>query len=287
MADLNAASRFEKSLGLLTTRFVNLLQEARDGVLDLKVAADTLAVRQKRRIYDITNVLEGIGLIEKKSKNSIQWRGAGPGCNTQEIGEKLAQLRNEVASLDTLEKNLDQHKQWIQQSFRNTSEDSVNSRLAYITHDDLCSSFEGDTLLAIRAPPHTHLEVPIPEDDQIPSQKRQYQIHLKSQTVPIHVLLVNKDNEGTSPIAVPVPPPKRFLTETRRSPRKSQSQDQQEPSLKPMQSTGADGEDTEMEELVSDSFLRLSPPPSERDYYFHLDENEGLTDLFDMPISSF
>ena len=119
---------------------------------------------------------------------------------------------------------------------------------------------------------------------------------------------MNKDSEGTSPIAVPVPPPKRFLTvfvvlqifitlvlthcklrvqETRRSPRKSQSQDQQEPSLKPMQSSGADGEDTEMEELVSDSFLRLSPPPSERDYYFHLDENEGLTDLFDMPISSF
>ena len=54
-----------------------------------------------------------------------------------------------------------------------------------------------------------------------------------------------------------------------------------------MQTSGADADDTEMEELVSDSFLRLSPPPSERDYYFHLDENEGLTDLFDMPISSF
>ena len=111
-------------------------------------------------------------------------------------------MRNEVASLDSLEKHLDQHKQvnkfevslnckkfhylnefklqlihtfwnitlmlqWIQQSFRNTSEDNVNSRLAYILHDDLCSSFEGDTLLAIRAPPHTHLEVPIPEDDQV------------------------------------------------------------------------------------------------------------------------
>lgn len=37
-------------------------------------AADVLNVKQKRRIYDITNVLEGIGLIEKKSKNSIQWR---------------------------------------------------------------------------------------------------------------------------------------------------------------------------------------------------------------------
>lgn len=29
---------------------------------------------QKRRIYDITNVLEGIGLIEKKLKNRIQWK---------------------------------------------------------------------------------------------------------------------------------------------------------------------------------------------------------------------
>lgn len=39
-------------------------------------AADSLAVKQKRRIYDITNVLEGVGLIEKKNKNIIQWRFA-------------------------------------------------------------------------------------------------------------------------------------------------------------------------------------------------------------------
>lgn len=38
MAD-NQQSRFEKSLGLLTTRFVSLLQKARDGVLDLKVVS--------------------------------------------------------------------------------------------------------------------------------------------------------------------------------------------------------------------------------------------------------
>ncbi len=37
-------------------------------------AADTLNVKQKRRIYDITNVLEGVGLIEKKNKNCIQWK---------------------------------------------------------------------------------------------------------------------------------------------------------------------------------------------------------------------
>lgn len=69
------SSRHEKSLGLLTTKFVSLLQEAQDGVLDLKAAADTLAVRQKRRIYDITNVLEGIDLIEKKIKEQYPVEG--------------------------------------------------------------------------------------------------------------------------------------------------------------------------------------------------------------------
>lgn len=38
MAD-NQQSRFEKSLGLLTTRFVGLLQKAKNGVLDLKVVS--------------------------------------------------------------------------------------------------------------------------------------------------------------------------------------------------------------------------------------------------------
>lgn len=42
--------------------------------MSVEQAADSLAVKQKRRIYDITNVLEGVGLIEKKNKNIIQWR---------------------------------------------------------------------------------------------------------------------------------------------------------------------------------------------------------------------
>ena len=42
------------------------------------------------------------------------FRGAGPGCNTQEIGEKLARLRSEVSALESLESNLDQHKQVIE-----------------------------------------------------------------------------------------------------------------------------------------------------------------------------
>ncbi|KAM6222563.1 transcription factor E2F4 [Rhynchocyon petersi] len=211
-------SRHEKSLGLLTTKFVSLLQEAKDGVLDLKLAADTLAVRQKRRIYDITNVLEGIGLIEKKSKNSIQWKGVGPGCNTREIADKLIELKAEIELLQQREQELDQHKVWVQQSIRNVTEDVQNSwalavllnphTLAYVTHEDICRCFAGDTLLAIRAPSGTSLEVPIPEG--LNGQKK-YQIHLKSLSGPIEVLLVNKEAWSSPPVAVPVPPPEDLL----------------------------------------------------------------------------
>ncbi|KAH0513221.1 Transcription factor E2F4 [Microtus ochrogaster] len=206
-------SRHEKSLGLLTTKFVSLLQEAKDGVLDLKLAADTLAVRQKRRIYDITNVLEGIGLIEKKSKNSIQWKGVGPGCNTREIADKLIELKAEIKELQQREQELDQHKVWVQQSIRNVTEDAsavlLNPHtLAYVTHEDICRCFAGDTLLAIRAPSGTSLEVPIPEG--LNGQKK-YQIHLKSVSGPIEVLLVNKEAWSSPPVAVPVPPPEDLL----------------------------------------------------------------------------
>jgi len=70
--------RYDSSVGLLTKKFVSLIQNAPEGILDLNQAAGQLGV-QKRRIYDITNVLEGIGLIEKKSKNNIQvTRDTGP-----------------------------------------------------------------------------------------------------------------------------------------------------------------------------------------------------------------
>ncbi|XP_053304424.1 transcription factor E2F4 [Spea bombifrons] len=200
-------SRHEKSLGLLTSKFVSLLQEAEDGVLDLKAAADTLAVRQKRRIYDITNVLEGIGLIEKKSKNSIQWKGVGPGCNTREIADKLIDLKAELADLEQREQELDQQRVWVQQSIKNVTDDVQNNGLAYLTHEDICRCFTGDTLLAIRAPSGTCLEVPIPEG--VNGQK--FQIHLKSCSGPIEVLLVNKDTSNSPPVVVPVPPPEDLI----------------------------------------------------------------------------
>ena len=58
-------TRYETSLGLLTKKFVSLFHNDPSGTVDLNKASEGLGV-QKRRIYDITNVLEGIGLVEKR-----------------------------------------------------------------------------------------------------------------------------------------------------------------------------------------------------------------------------
>ena len=43
---------------------------------------------KKRRIYDITNVLQGIGYIEKQGKNEIIWNKKDMFLNEKEIKNK-------------------------------------------------------------------------------------------------------------------------------------------------------------------------------------------------------
>ena len=61
---------------------------------------------QKRRIYDITNVLEGIGLLEKKSKNTIMWKGGGTKV-TPEKAQQLQELRVKIQAMKDEEKEVD------------------------------------------------------------------------------------------------------------------------------------------------------------------------------------
>ncbi|KAJ0011989.1 hypothetical protein NQD34_012964 [Periophthalmus magnuspinnatus] len=197
-------SRHEKSLGLLTMKFVSLLQEAKDGVLDLKVAADCLAVKQKRRIYDITNVLEGVGLIEKKNKNIIQWRGESCHSQTPELVEQVKLLKSHISDLEAQEQELDQQKAWIEESIQQLSNDPTVTTYKFVTHEDICNAFSGDTLLAVMAPAGTQLEVPLPEMGL--SGQKKYQVNLRSHTAPIQVMLINRDCDGSAPVVFSVPP---------------------------------------------------------------------------------
>lgn len=53
--------RVDHSLGILTKNFIELIKRSPDNTIDLNDAVKILKV-QKRRIYDITNVLEGFKL---------------------------------------------------------------------------------------------------------------------------------------------------------------------------------------------------------------------------------
>lgn len=80
---------------------MHLLKTSPNGAINLNTASIQLDV-QKRRIYDITNVLEGIGILEKKSKNNIQWKfgeflvGL---VNVRHLNSKLLFVMNSVVYL--------------------------------------------------------------------------------------------------------------------------------------------------------------------------------------------
>ena len=131
-------------------------------------------------------------------------RGVGAGCNTKEVIDRLRYLKAEIEDLELKERELDQQKLWLQQSIKNVMDDSINNRFSYVTHEDICNCFNGDTLLAIQAPSGTQLEVPIPEMGQ--NGQKKYQINLKSHSGPIHVLLINKESSSSKPVVFPVPP---------------------------------------------------------------------------------
>ncbi|KAH0512977.1 Transcription factor E2F6 [Microtus ochrogaster] len=65
--------RFDVSLVYLTRKFMDLVRSAPGGILDLNKVATKLGVRNGGHVYDITNVLDGIELVDKKSKNHIRW----------------------------------------------------------------------------------------------------------------------------------------------------------------------------------------------------------------------
>jgi hypothetical protein len=62
----------ENSLGQLTKNFINYIKKTGRKSININDLVNELSVK-KRRIYDITNVLQGINYIQKSGKNEIVW----------------------------------------------------------------------------------------------------------------------------------------------------------------------------------------------------------------------
>eukprot|EP01017_Pseudomicrothorax_dubius_P013068 TRINITY_DN1562_c0_g3_i3.p1 TRINITY_DN1562_c0_g3~~TRINITY_DN1562_c0_g3_i3.p1 ORF type:complete len:416 (-),score=102.16 TRINITY_DN1562_c0_g3_i3:826-2073(-) len=67
-------SRKEKSLGELSKRFLFMFGRAEDCMISLDVITTELKV-ERRRIYDIINILESLGVVSRKGKNNYLWKG--------------------------------------------------------------------------------------------------------------------------------------------------------------------------------------------------------------------
>ncbi|XP_034017675.1 transcription factor E2F3 isoform X2 [Thalassophryne amazonica] len=168
------------SLATLTRRFLELMTAAPDTLVDTRQVAMSLHIC-KRRVFDITNILEGINLIQRKSGTTFVWTGTSP--ISQFLWRNQQRLHREMQNLKLVEETLDGLiKSCAQQLFKMT-DDLENSTLAYVTHEDIrrLRVFQEQTVIFVKAPEETKLEVPAPKEDSI-------QVHLKGGKGPIMVL---------------------------------------------------------------------------------------------------
>lgn len=182
--------------------------------------------------------------------------------------EALRRLRERNAILQREEAIADQHLLYVQDVLRTMSEDDACKRqyielffnfprLAYITHDDIrrIGCLSEDTLLAVKAPFGSTLEVPDP-DEGMPPGRRRYEIQLTSRTGPIDVFLI-QDN----PIGTNIAPPTSGLIDSLPT---------------------TDVNDSELLTAHDDSLLKHFQLPSDP-YNFELKPGEGIGDLYGFP----
>uniref|UniRef100_A0A1I7RSE0 E2F_TDP domain-containing protein n=1 Tax=Bursaphelenchus xylophilus TaxID=6326 RepID=A0A1I7RSE0_BURXY len=261
--------RTEKSLGTLTKKFIKFLQDSPHSLVDINQfvqQSERLNVSQKRRIYDITNVLEGIGLIEKKTKNVIHWRGGQlrkPGGEIDlkpQDEEKLQIIKNQLTDLEREERLLDTHLQWIRQSMRNVCEEQDNCKHAYLSKEETASVFGNDQILLVQAPPGTDIQVGQPNMyvDEV-----KYNLKAKSHCGPASLALINlKDCRGSVGF-----------------PRKDLASDVPKNILE-NEEEESNQEGKQVEDHSIDTLQRLSPPPSDYDYSCGLTRGETLMELY-------
>lgn len=174
------SSRYNLSLGLLTQRFLELLLAAPDGVVDLGHVTTSLQTR-RRRVYDITAVLEGISVLKRQSVNHFKWIGST--SISSFLWQNQQKLQRELDSLKLVEDTLDSLIKSCAQQLFSMTDDLDNATSAYVTHEDVgrLAAFQQQTVIVVKAPEETKLEVPAPKEDNI-------QVHLKGGRGPIMVL---------------------------------------------------------------------------------------------------
>lgn len=199
----------ETTLTHLTKRFVKLLNTSSERVINLNDASTRLNVA-KRRIYDITNVLEGIGLLQKTSKNVTKWvdcpcdsrfaalpqtvNGTNNNSNNTTTATTATTTTTTTNSNPVTNGLPDAELLALLKTYQSL-EDGVNdlearvrqqltAEEAYVTYHDVKSFFNDQIVIAVKAPSETRLEV-----------NENLQIWMKSENGEIEVYLCPQQSQ--------------------------------------------------------------------------------------------
>ena len=215
--------RQENSLGELTKNFIDFVRAKGSEEININDIVKKLKVK-KRRIYDITNVLEGIGYIKKLAKNKIIWikkemislskKSFASKTSTNSITNERE--INEIISLQHESDKLDNYITILQNEFQKLSEQPDIKEFAFVTVEDLkqIAKCDNQNLIAIKAPQGTSIEIPDKEStkeayknaekqkDEDPSilesLKMEHQMFMESQNGEITVYLVLTNENETN-----------------------------------------------------------------------------------------
>jgi hypothetical protein len=138
------------TLANLTRDFVDLLKASDGKELDVGAIAQELKA-QKRRIYDVTNVLAGIGVIEKCGKGRVRWIGEN---NKVAEHEDLRKLLEREAEIDRI-------SHFVSNALIAISQSADFENYAWVTEEDVMKLVPDDDLsiFALRGPPDLELEI--------------------------------------------------------------------------------------------------------------------------------
>nr|GME00136.1 transcription factor E2FC-like [Ipomoea batatas] len=192
---LNVAGscRYDNSLGLLTKKFIQLIQEAEDGTLDLNRSADILEI-DLHRGFETTE--------------------------SRELQDQVYRLKAEVQHLYTEDQQLDYCIRKKLEQLRALESDLNCQKNLFLTEDDImslplfrvgnfCANVpiymysiwflvlkahtvpQDQTIIAVKAPYASSVKVPDPSEDGVFPEKH-YRLIVRSTTGPIDLYLLSK-----------------------------------------------------------------------------------------------
>jgi hypothetical protein len=252
------------------------MQSSSTGQIELSQAAAQLKV-PKRRIYDITNVLEGIGYIIKKSKNLIVLKGSDDSFQQEheQMQGDLGELMKEEAMLDVwisrcrhLQHEPNEHRYVIASDihscYRHEGREASDQGNGEHLGIGISTVGGNRSLLAIHAPPDSLVQVSSSsseeERDMVSQQQQQQQ-----QQPGKHQLLVSSTGTDLDEI---------LLSENKK----------QKSSSDPVQVYWVPQSGSPAKALADHPMVKLLLPPSDtttiQSKYAVLEREEGVSDFF-------